>query len=52
MDNTPGRAQGALNEGWMNLANDSNDALGNQFYAARWICNYPVPPDQSAWELP
>ena len=52
MDNTPARAQGALNEGWVNLANDSNDAFGNQFYAARWICNYPVPPNQSAWELP
>jgi hypothetical protein len=53
MDNTPERALGALNEGWVHLSHDSNDAFGNQFYAARWVCNYPLPAtDQSAWELP
>lgn len=53
MDSTPERAEGAMNEGWVNLANDSNDALGNQFYSARWQCNYPLSSaDQTAWELP
>jgi len=53
MDNTPQRAAGALNEGWVNLASDQNDGFGNQFYAARWVCNYPLPSTtQSAWELP
>jgi hypothetical protein len=52
MDISPERAQGSMNEGWVNLMNDSNDALGNQFYAARWQCNYPLRSgDQSAWEL-
>lgn len=52
MDISLARAKGALDEGWVNVVNDSNDAFGNQFYAARWICNYPVPTNQSAWELP
>jgi hypothetical protein len=53
MDNSLARAQGSLNEGWVNLANDSNDAFGNQWYAARWVCNYPLPAtDQTAWEKP
>jgi hypothetical protein len=53
MDNSPERAQGSLNEGWVHLADDSNDAFGNQFYAARWVCNYALPSTgQSAWELP
>lgn len=53
MDNSPQRAAGALKEGWVNLANDSNDALGNQFYAARWVCNYPLRSTMGlAWERP
>jgi hypothetical protein len=53
MDISPERAQESLNEGWVNLANDSNDAFGNQWYAARWVCNYPLPAtDQTAWEKP
>ena len=43
MDSTPERAQGALTEGWVHLSQDSNDAFGNQFYAARWVCNLPCP---------
>jgi hypothetical protein len=53
MDISPERAQGSLAEGWVNLSNDSNDAFGNNFYAARWVCNYPLPAtDQTAWEKP
>jgi hypothetical protein len=52
MDSTPERADGSMNEGWVHLANDSNDALGRWWYHARWVCNYPIPPDKSAWELP
>jgi hypothetical protein len=53
MDHTPQRAQASLAEGWVNLTNDSNDAFGNQFFAARWVCNYPLPSTtRSAWELP
>jgi hypothetical protein len=53
MDNTLARAQGSLTESWVSLSNDSNDALGNQFFAARWVCNYPLlATDQSAWEKP
>ena len=53
MDVSLARAQGSLNESWVSLANDANDALGNAFYAARWVCNYPLPAtDQTAWEKP
>lgn len=53
MDVTLERAEGSMNEGWVHLADDNNDAFGNQFFAARWQCNYPLPAtDQSAWELP
>lgn len=53
MDNTEARAKASMNEGWVHLANDGNDALGNQFYAARWLCNYTLPSTgPSAWELP
>src|SRR5262249_13347588 len=53
MDITRERAIGALDESWIDLANDSNDALGNQFAAAKWVCNYPIPAGtNSAWALP
>jgi hypothetical protein len=53
MDHTLQRAQESLGEGWVHLSHDSNDALGNQFFAARWVCNYTLPStDQSAWERP
>lgn len=53
MDITLARAEGSMNEGWVHLADDSNDAFGNQFYAAKWLCNYTLTAtDQSAWELP
>ncbi|MCE9669863.1 hypothetical protein LY474_18865 [Myxococcus stipitatus] len=53
MDNSPQRAAGSMTESWVHLSSDSNDALGNQFYEARWVCNYPLPAaDQRAWELP
>jgi hypothetical protein len=53
MDHTLERAEGSLREGWVHLSHDSNDAFGNQFFAARWVCNYPLPStDQSAWERP
>jgi hypothetical protein len=53
MDNSQLRADQSMDEGWINLANDSNDALGNQFFTARWLCNYPLPSTtRTAWELP
>jgi hypothetical protein len=53
MDINQARADGSMNEGWVHLADDSNDALGNQFAAVRWQCNYPfTATDQTAWELP
>src|SRR5262249_23648385 len=53
MDNTPQRALGAIYETWVDLANDTNDAWGNQCYEARWQCNYPLTSTgPSAWELP
>jgi hypothetical protein len=53
MDSTALRASQSMNETWVSLTNDANDALGNNFYTARWQCNYPLRSgDQSAWELP
>lgn len=53
MDRTLQRAQESLGEGWVNLTDDRNDALGNQFYAVRWVCNYRLSSTmQSAWERP
>jgi hypothetical protein len=53
MDSTVKRAQQAMNESWVTLANDSNDALGNQAMWVLWHCNYPFrSTDQRAWELP
>jgi hypothetical protein len=53
MDNSAARAAGSMNETWVSLTNDANDALGNQFYTTRWQCNYPLSSgDQSAWEKP
>jgi hypothetical protein len=53
MDISPERAAGSMNEGWVHLANDSNDAFGNRFYAARWQCNYPLSSTSgTAWEPP
>jgi hypothetical protein len=52
MDVNAERANASLTEGWVNLTQDSNDALGNQFYAARWVCNYPIQPGRAAWVLP
>lgn len=53
MDNSAQRAAVAMDESWVSLTRDENDALGNQFYSARWHCNYPFQStDQSAWEKP
>jgi hypothetical protein len=53
MDSTKDRADTSMNESWVTLANDSNDALGNLWMTVRWQCNYPLrSTDQSAWELP
>jgi hypothetical protein len=53
MDVSAARAAASMNETWVSLTNDANDALGNQFYTARWQCNYPLMSgNQSAWERP
>jgi hypothetical protein len=53
MDNTPQRAARKMNEGWIDLQADPNDAKGNNWYTARWQCNYTLPSGSaSAWELP
>jgi hypothetical protein len=52
MDINAARASASLTESWVHLTQDSNDALGNAFFAARWVCNYPVPPGQEAWVRP
>jgi hypothetical protein len=53
MDKTADRAAASMTEGWVHITQDSNDALGNQFYSVRWLCNYPFSAtNQSAWEKP
>lgn len=53
MDATAQDAGRKLSETWSDLRNDSNDAKGNSFYAARWQCNYNFnAKDASAWQLP
>jgi hypothetical protein len=52
MDINAPRANASLTESWVHLTQDSNDALGNRFFAARWICNYPIQPGRAAWVLP
>jgi hypothetical protein len=51
-DNTPDGAARHLTENWTDLQNDSLDAKGSQFYAARWLCNWPSTiTDSSIFEL-
>jgi hypothetical protein len=51
-DNTPERAQRHIDESWNDLKNDGWDAQGNQFYSARWLCNWPSTiTDRSIFEL-
>jgi hypothetical protein len=53
MDISAARAEASMFETWVSLTDDSNDALGNQFYTVRWQCNYPLTSTgPSAWELP
>jgi len=52
MDSSAARANASLTESWVHLTQDSNDALGRNFYAARWVCNYPIKPGRAAWVLP
>jgi hypothetical protein len=52
-DSTPDRAQQHLTENWTDLKNDGWDAQGNNFYSARWLCNWPTNiRDKSLFELP
>jgi hypothetical protein len=52
-DTTPDRAQQHLAENWSDIKNDSLDAQGANFYAARWLCNWPSNiKDKSIFELP
>jgi len=51
-DNSPDRAGRHLSESWSELRNDGWDAQGNQFYSARWLCNWPSTiRDKSIFEL-
>jgi hypothetical protein len=51
-DATPAAAQAHINEDWSQLRDDSRDAKGASYYAARWLCNWPSSiRDQSIFEL-
>lgn len=51
-DTTPDAAQRHLSENWTELQDDRLDAKGNQYYAARWLCNWPSTiTDSSIFEL-
>ena len=53
MDSTAQGATSKMNEDWIDLRSDERDAKGNNWYSARWQCNYTLPStNQSAWELP
>ena len=53
MDSTPQSAANKMSEDWIDLRFDSNDAKGNNWYSARWQCNYTLKStDSTAWELP
>lgn len=54
MDVNAARANASLTLGWGNLTRDANDALGKDYYAARWVCNYPIKPglNEHEWILP
>lgn len=53
MDSTPAGAASKMNEDWIDLRDDTRDAKGNNWYSARWQCNYTLPSTgQTAWELP
>lgn len=52
MDVNADRANASLTESWVHLTQDSNDALGRRFFAARWVCNYPIRAGRAAWVLP
>jgi hypothetical protein len=53
MDSTPQSAASKINENWLQLRDDKRDAKGNDWYSARWQCNYTLPSSNAtAWELP
>lgn len=53
MDSTPQGAASKMNEDWIDLRSDDRDAKGNNWYSARWQCNYTLPgAGASAWEKP
>jgi hypothetical protein len=53
VDSTRERVFAGLNETWVSLTHDINDAIGNGWAEVRWHCNYALPSTtQSAWELP
>jgi hypothetical protein len=53
MDSTLQGAKNKMNEDWIDLRYDHHDAKGNEWYSARWLCNYALmTTGQSAWELP
>jgi hypothetical protein len=53
MDNTAQSAASKMSEDWIDLRSDNRDARGNDWYSARWQCNYTLSSTgASAWELP
>lgn len=53
MDSTPQGAADKMAEDWIDLRSDERDAKGNNFYSARWQCNYTLSsPGASEWEKP
>ena len=52
-DATLDRAQRHLGENWNDLKNDGWDATGNNYFSARWLCNWATNiTDKSLFELP
>lgn len=53
MDSTPQAAASKMNEDWFDLQSNERDAKGNNWYSARWQCNYTLPAtNANAWQLP
>jgi hypothetical protein len=53
MDDSPQRTATKIWEDWTALRNDGWDGKGNNWYQARWLCNYTLPSGtKTAWERP
>jgi hypothetical protein len=53
IDNSVAAASAHLKENWIELQDSSLNSKGNSWYAARFICNYPLSnANEKTWELP